>query len=118
MIKLRSFPISLLNIIDSEVVLGFYQQFQSTLLYMKSIENIFYGFDVFHSLNSTKEKFSDIVSNLLNIDQISYDNYAFLNQLNENLVNFQNVLEMAFRIEKDCNCLLEMEKSLNKKQIL
>lgn len=113
-IKLRSFPISLLKMPDSEIVLGFYQQIQSTLLFMKELTGFFYGFDVFHQLNSTKAKFNDIVFNLMNDDNISPEYYMLLNQVSESLINFQNILDLAFKIEKDSNYLLDIEKKLIK----
>lgn len=113
-IKLRSFPISLFNMTDSEIVLGFYHQIQSTLLFMKESKKKFYGFEVFHQLNSTKAKFNDIVLNLMNNDKLSPEYYMFLNQVSESLINFQNILDLAFKIEKDSNYLLDIEKLFNK----
>ena len=50
----------------------------------------------------------------MNNDKLSPEYYMFLNQVSESLINFQNILDLAFKIEKDSNYLLDIEKLFNK----
>lgn len=111
-IKLRSFPISFVNMNDSEIIYSFYQLLQSTILLIKSQGKFLYGFKEFHSLNYSITEIIPIIDKLMRIEEINDSYYRLLNQVNENLINFQNIINLAYKIEKDCNCLMDMEKSL------
>ncbi|KAK8888238.1 hypothetical protein M9Y10_039302 [Tritrichomonas musculus] len=111
-IKIRSFPSSILNEDDSETILAFYHQLKSLLVYLESRKNIFHAFNAFHSLNFSITRFSDIVSQLMKNQQINDNYYQVLNQVNENLVNLQNYLNLAYEIENDCNALIDLDTML------
>lgn len=114
-IKVRSFPSSILSMDDSETISGFYKQLQSTLIFLKSERNISYGFSTLHSLNFSISKILSIMTSLMENQGIDDFYYLLLNQTSENLINLQNLLNLAKKMENDSNAILDLNTLLLRK---
>lgn len=113
-IKIRSFPMNLLSMDDSETINGFYLQLQSSLFSLRDQKYYLNGFNVFHTLNFSTTKFYGITTELMKktID----DSYQrILKQVNENLINLQSLLNLAYKIENDSSSLIDMDTMIIRK---
>lgn len=114
-IKLRSFPTSVLDMNDSGTILGFFQQFQSTLIFLKSKQRLLYSFDTIYSLSFSVTKICGIITKLMRNPNIDDFYYKLLNQMSESLINLQNCLNLVRKIENDSHSLLDINTVLIRK---
>lgn len=114
-IKIRSFPTSILNISDSGEIFGFYLQVQSLLIYLRNQKSFYYDFKIIHSLNFTITKINGIITAAMRDTNVGHLYYSFLSQFNEKLMNLQNVLNLVKNIENDSNFLLDIDAIIIRK---